>query len=122
MATTNAVDFLYACESHLTDRGFASEILNEKKGPSEEEIAAVKKEFEEKQRKKAEAQKAKQKEADEKAAADKDNPKTVEAPSPTPSPVVPAAAATASPGPTHQKYALHRDYFASQYLNIVLTT
>ena len=28
LATTNAIDFLYACEAHLSDTGFATELVD----------------------------------------------------------------------------------------------
>ena len=66
------MDFLYTCDTHLSDPGFASQVGNandgvgaggaKKMGLSPEEIAKVKAEYEERQKKKAE--KAKEKDKD----------------------------------------------------------
>ena len=64
LATINTVDFLYTCDAHLSDPGFASQVgaTNDavgaggvrKMGISPEEIAKVKAEWEDSQKKKAE--------------------------------------------------------------------
>jgi hypothetical protein len=118
LATINTTDFLYTCPTHLTDRDFATPVGEagdgaqgaRKLGLSSEEIAKVKQEWEEVQRKKMEKDKAKEgedKKSEEKGdAADesKDKDKAKAEPS-----------STASPAPTssHERYTLHRDYFAS---------
>lgn len=106
LATIDVLDFLYACENHLTDPGFASPLPSEPVKPqvSAEEIARIKKEYEEKQKAKKDKEKAdKEKEA-------KDGKEEKEkAKSPTP------ADTPASPSPstptTHQRYALHRQVY-----------
>ena len=64
LATINTVDFLYTCDTHLSDPGFASQVGTtndgvgaggaKKMGLSSEEIAKVKAEWEDRQKKKAE--------------------------------------------------------------------
>ena len=112
LATKDTVDFFYACDSHLSDPGFASLVAPEIKKVSEEEIAKVKAEWEEAQKKKKEKEKAKDKDKDkdkdekdkakgkEKEKSTDDDSKMPGALSPTPS------------TPSHQKYTLHRDFFA----------
>ena len=106
LATIDTVDFLYTCPGHLVDREFATRIgANETRsvGVTEEKIAKVKEEWEEKQKQKLE--KEKEKKEKEKEESPKDGEReiskspNVSGPSPTP--------------PTHERYALHRDYFAS---------
>jgi len=89
LATINTVDFLYTCPGHLADHGFATN-LGAGTGVTEEEIAKVKEEWEEKQRKKSEK---------EKEEASKSGGK------------VPGSLSTSTP--SHERYGLHRDYFAS---------
>ncbi|KAG6826793.1 hypothetical protein H0H92_014376 [Tricholoma furcatifolium] len=107
LATIDTTDFLYTCPGHLADRGFATQLGGEdeggrKMGLTEEEIAKVKEEWEEKQRRKKEKEEDKEKEEEkdkekeEKEAKDKDKTST--------EPVVKK--------PTHERYALHRDFFA----------
>lgn len=124
LATINTVDFLYSCDSHLSDPGFASQVgtsndgvgagAAQKMGLSTEEIAKVKAEWEERQKKKTEKAKEKEKEKEtdnEKDANDNDDKEkkdskkiagSLSPPSTTPTP----------PTPTHQRYTLHRDMFA----------
>ncbi|THH03646.1 hypothetical protein EW146_g10373 [Bondarzewia mesenterica] len=74
LATANTTDFIYACDTHLTDPTFASQIGESgdafgpgganKLGLSAEEIAKVKEEWEERQRLKKEKARAKEKEKD----------------------------------------------------------
>ncbi|KAI0723031.1 VPS4-associated protein 1 [Earliella scabrosa] len=123
LATINTVDFLYTCDSHLSDPGFASQVgsTNDgvgaggaKMGLSPEEIAKVKAEWEERQKKKAERAKDKEKEKDkdgkegeDKGAKDTEKRSTPGSRSP------PSASASPAPStPTHQRYTLHRDIFA----------
>ncbi|KAL0572235.1 hypothetical protein V5O48_009717 [Marasmius crinis-equi] len=100
LATINTTDFIYACPTHLTDPGFATRVQEEKPKPSEEDIARVKKEWEEKKKKKQEEEK-KEKEEDKKDdEPKKEKEKEFEKPqSPTPK-------------PSHEKYTLHRDMFS----------
>ncbi|KAA1466078.1 DUF1742-domain-containing protein [Dentipellis sp. KUC8613] len=134
LATANAVDFIYTCDAHLKDPGFATQLGDsgdgvspggaKKMGLSPEEIAKVKEEWEEKQRRKKEkAEKAKA----EKEAAAKDGEKKDEdkesagkdkkSKSPSPMPKTPGSlpaspSGSGTPTPSHDRYALHRDLFA----------
>jgi len=72
---------------------------------SAEEIAKVKAEWEEKQKKKQEREKELAKEKDSKFG-EKDGLKSPSALSVSPSP-------SGTPKPTHDRYTLHRDFFAS---------
>lgn len=124
LATSNTVDFIYTCDAHLSDPGFASSVGEagdaaggaRKLGLSSDEIAKIKEEWDEQQRRKADRLKEKQKANDkdkegdgkdsEKAkAADTKVPGALTSSSPSPGP---------SPTPTasHQRYSLHRDFFA----------
>lgn len=122
LATINTVDFIYVCDTRLTDPGFATRVDEsgdgaKKLGLSPEEIAKVKEEWEERQKKKQEKIKEKEKEAkdkdekDKEKDEDKDSKKKEEgktaskSPPPTTAPSTPAA-------PTHQRYTLHRDIFS----------
>lgn len=85
-----------------------------KLGLSEEEIAKVKEEWEERQRKRKEKEKEKEKESEkgkDKEGEKKDTEKDEKSPSSTPkSSASPAPASTSTP--SHQRYTLHRDIFA----------
>ncbi|KAF8511169.1 AAA-ATPase Vps4-associated protein 1-domain-containing protein [Gautieria morchelliformis] len=105
LATLNTTDFLYTCDGHLTDRGFATVIephdaasgTEAKKVVSDEEIRRVKEEWEERQKRAQEKAKEKEKE------------KTTKSSPPPPSPIpVPGSSAK----PTHQRYTLHRDVWS----------
>jgi hypothetical protein len=116
LATIHTIDFLYTCPGHLTDPNFAI-LLGEssglgadgskKSGVSAEEIAKVKEEWEERQRIKAE--KAKEKEKKEKEPEEKEK-KADDSMDKTSSKTLGSTPST--PAPTHQRYSLHRDYFA----------
>lgn len=122
------MDFVYTCPGHLKDPGFASAVGESndgasgarKMGLSPEEIAKVKEEWEEKQKKKLEKEKlAKEKEKaekeknkdkdDNKDEESKDKGKDKKASTKLPGSLSPTPPVT----PTHERYALHRDYFAS---------
>ncbi|KAH6915176.1 VPS4-associated protein 1 [Coprinopsis sp. MPI-PUGE-AT-0042] len=110
LATINTVDFLYACPGHLTDSNFATRIADETSKPAvpPKEIEKIKKEWEEKQKKKAEKAQAADKEEKK-----KEDGKTEESPkepakSPSSSTVSTPGAAKAG----HEKYSLHRDFYA----------
>jgi hypothetical protein len=123
LATTNAIDFLYACEAHLSDTGFATELVDPaaaavaKEAVSKEEIARIKAEWEAKEARKKEKDKGKDKDKDYKGKnGGKDAGSEAEmeegggkkgAKSPSPSATSPTAAT-----PTHKRYSLHRDFFA----------
>ncbi|KAI0269289.1 VPS4-associated protein 1 [Gloeopeniophorella convolvens] len=117
LATVNTVDFVYTCEAHLSDPGFATEIVdpNAPKEVSKEEIARVKAEWEAKEARRKEKAKAKE---DDKGGKDGENEKDDGKKSAqSPSPPVPGAlpSPTPSPGattPTHKRYILHRDFYA----------
>ncbi|KAI0722182.1 VPS4-associated protein 1 [Cerioporus squamosus] len=119
LATINTVDFLYTCDTHLSDPGFASQVGStndgvgaggaKKMGLSPEEIAKVKAEWEERQKKKTEKakEKEKDKEGDDKDAKDGEKKKSA-----LPGSLTPPSATPAPATPTHQRYTLHRDIFA----------
>ena len=113
MATAQTVDFLYTCESHLKDPGFASRIADDppsKPGLSAEEIAQVKADWEQRQKRKAEKSKGKEGKGEEK---EKDDGKTKDdKTTKTPPKATSPAPAQSPPQPSHEKYALHRDMFA----------
>ncbi|KDQ64901.1 hypothetical protein JAAARDRAFT_118413 [Jaapia argillacea MUCL 33604] len=128
LATINTTDFIYSCDGHLKDPGFASPIGEssdgvgaggaKKMGLSAEEIAKVKEDWEERQKKKKEKEKekAKAKEGDDKgdskdkeAKDEKQDTTTPKSPGSFPStPSTPTPSST----PTHQQFTLHRDIFA----------
>ncbi|KAF9057440.1 VPS4-associated protein 1 [Panaeolus papilionaceus] len=115
LATINTVDFLYTCPTHLVDPGFASLVSEPKATPaiSAEEIAKVKAEWEEKQKKKAEKEKEKEKEKDEKDnSKDKDSDGEKKVASSSRTSASPALPSSAPATPSHERYALHRDFFA----------
>ncbi|THV05426.1 DUF1742-domain-containing protein [Dendrothele bispora CBS 962.96] len=127
LATINTVDFLYTCDTHLSDRGFASPVGEDgdgaggvkKIGLSAEEISKVKEEWEERQKKKAEKEKAKEEEKEkekdnkegeskeDKEVKSKNKEKSTALPGSLPSP-----GTATPPKPTHERYTLHRDFFA----------
>jgi hypothetical protein len=128
LATTNAIDFLYACEAHLSDTGFATELVDPavaavaaaaaaaaaKEAVSKEEIERIKAEWEAKEARKKDKDKDKDSEA---KSGGKDAGGEAEmeegggkngAKSPSPAAGSGSGAAT----PTHKRYSLHRDFFA----------
>lgn len=127
LATINTVDFIYVCDVHLTDPGFASLVSEtndgvgatggaKKMGLSPEEIAKVKEEWEERQKRKQEKEKEKEKEkakdakdGDKDGKSDKDTKSSTKKAVPSTSGSVTPAS---PPTPTHQRYTLHRDIFA----------
>lgn len=120
LATVNSNDFIYTCDGHLTDRGFATLIeppqddpaSDEKKKVSDEEIRRIKAEWEERQRQKQQKAKVNDKDKDK----DKDNEKVKSVPPPKPPPPkpspIPVPGATTAVKPAHQRYTLHRDVWA----------
>lgn len=130
LATVNTIDFIYACDTHLKDPGFASQVGSSadgvgagaaKMGLTPEEIAKVKQEWEEKQKKKQEKAKAKGQDKDEKDGGQKtkddgDEDKEKDAgksAAKTPGSFTPPTASPSPPAtPSHEKYTLHRDIFA----------
>jgi len=129
LATANAVDFLYTCEAHLSDTGFATELVDpasasNKQAVSKEEIARIKAEWEAKeaQKKKAKATVASKesgKDGDEKDVGGKgEDEKRVEggkngdsARAGSGSPSLSATGSGAAT-PTHKRYSLHRNFYA----------
>jgi hypothetical protein len=139
LATTNAVDFIYACEGHLLDPGFAAEIVDpnaSKEVVSPEEIARIKAEWEAKEarKKKDKAKGAADKESSTAAGAGagaagaggsgsgtvgegkkeeggKDN-NSAKAPSPSVPGAPSSPSVTNSTTPIHKRYSLHRDFYA----------
>jgi hypothetical protein len=119
------VDFLYTCDAHLSDTGFATELVDpaspsasNKEAVSKEEIARIKAEWEAKEARKKEKTKgvATSKESgkngdakgeDEKRVEDGKNGAGAGSPSPSPSPSATGAAAL-----THKRYSLHRNFYA----------
>ena len=126
LATTNAIDFLYACEPHLSDTGFATELVDPgaaaaaavaaKEAVSKEEIARIKAEWEAKEARKKEKDKDKSagKDAGGEAEKEEGGGGKKGAKSPSPSATSPTAAGSGSDAatPTHKRYSLHRDFFA----------
>ena len=118
MATAQTIDFLYTCESHLKDPGFASRIADNtpsKPALTAEEIAQLKADWEEKQKRKAE--KSKEKEGDKGKGEGKDGGSSKEDSSKDKTAKTPPVVTSPAPSPTpqqpsHEKYALHRDMFA----------
>ncbi|KLO15749.1 DUF1742-domain-containing protein [Schizopora paradoxa] len=120
LATKDSVDFIYTCEGHLSDPGFASPAVASgarKLGLSDDEIQKVKEDWEEKQRRKAEKEKErkekekeKEKEKDGEDKSKSDESKEKEKDKATEKkPVTPIS----PPPPTtsHPQYILHRDFF-----------
>lgn len=116
LATIDTTDFLYTCDNHLTDTGFASPVGESSDGAkkpvlSPEEIAEVKKKWEEQQTRKKEREAAKEKEdkgdkEEVKGSESKDaNKKNTNMPGTLPTTAPPP------PKPTHQRFTLHRDMF-----------
>jgi hypothetical protein len=121
---------VYTCDNHLSDRGFASPFEDanaaveaKKAGLSAEEIAKVKEEWEERQKKKAEKEKEREKEKEKEKGKDSDQKEEGEKKSKVKedkdkSTSLPGSLPSSpSPGPklTHERYTLHRDYFASMF-------
>ncbi|KAI0317742.1 VPS4-associated protein 1 [Amylostereum chailletii] len=123
LATAQTVDFLYTCDAHLNDAGFATRVEEPKSDVTAEAIAKVKEEWEASQKRKEKARADKEK-ASAKASPDKDETedgegkadKKTETKSPSPPGSMPGALSPASPStpstPAHEKYALHRHMFA----------
>jgi hypothetical protein len=125
LATINTVDFIYVCPGHLTDLNFASRVEDETKSQvTTEEISKVKAEWEEKQRRKKEKEKeAAKAEKEKKDEGKKDEGKKDEGQEnknkaddkkeDKPNPRITMPSASAAPAPAHERYILHRDFFAS---------
>jgi len=140
LATLNATDFIYTCDSHLADTGFATRIVvadTTQQPPSApkaspEEIQKVKEEWDARQKAKAERAKEQAKEKGKEAGEGKDKDKekssswfslpsipffgqdASDAPKPDSSTqsTIPVQSTPAPSGPAkHERYALHRDIF-----------
>ena len=127
LATTNAIDFLYTCEAHLSDTGFATELVDPgaaavKETVSKEEIARIKAEWEAKEALKKAKNKGKDKDKDKDSKAksgekgaggeaemEENGKKDAKSPSP---PGTFAGSGSSAATPTHKRYSLHRDFFA----------
>ncbi|KAI1789025.1 VPS4-associated protein 1 [Ganoderma leucocontextum] len=124
LATINTLDFLYTCDTHLSDPGFASQVGStndgvgaggaKKMGLSPEEIAKVKAEYEERQKKRVEKakEKGKDKEAEKDGKEDQEKDAKDVKKSSTPGTKSAPSSSASPPTPTHQRYTLHRDIFA----------
>lgn len=115
LATVNTVDFLYTCLGHLSDSGFATIVQEDSKpsaAVSAEEIAKVKAEWQEKQKKKQEREKVLAKEKEEKGE-DSASKEKEELKVPSPPGSLSLASQSTTSQPTHDRYILHRDFFAS---------
>lgn len=117
LATVDVVDFLYTCDNHLSDPGFATVVAAEpsKSQISAEEIERVKKEYEEKQKAKKEKEAQKKEKEKEKEKEKDGNDKGADAKTAAvPKKSTPSAATPTPPTPatpSHQKYVLHRQIF-----------
>lgn len=107
----NPQDWLYTCDTHLTDPGFATLVVDpapaapaSKPTLSEEELKKIKEEWEERQKKKKEAA----------AAVNTDGETKKDDAKPVMENKRPPAQLFTSPNaePAHQKYTLHRQIFA----------
>ena len=110
------MDFLYTCETHLADPGFATALLAEESNPSisAEEIERVKKDWEAKQELKKSQEKQKEKEKEQEKEKEKETEKggsKVQPKSPAKSPKA-SASPSGSSTPSHQRFALHRQIWA----------
>lgn len=110
-------DFLYTCPSHLADRNFASSLAppspGPAAGPSKEEIGKVIAEYEAKERKRKAAGEKDGKAEDDDGAADDDKCKDKGSSKDAAAGASPAyLTPSAPPTPTHNVFALHRDFFA----------
>ncbi|KAI0698629.1 VPS4-associated protein 1 [Cytidiella melzeri] len=124
LATVNTVDFIYVCDTHLSDRGFASQVGEagdgvgaggvKKLGLSTEEIAKVKEQWEERHKRKQEKGKGKEesKGGDEEDKKEKDAKLDAKSPAPSVTPTFGTTTPNTPSPPAHQRYTLHRDIFA----------
>ncbi|KAI0301844.1 VPS4-associated protein 1 [Multifurca ochricompacta] len=107
LASTNTVDFVYTCDAHLFDTGFATEIVDPKE-VSNEGIARVKadpaKETSESSRNGTGTEGGKE-------GSKENGPNSPSSPAPVALPSPPAVGSGAVT-PTHKRYSLHRDFYA----------
>ncbi|CAE6522947.1 unnamed protein product [Rhizoctonia solani] len=112
LSTQPVVDFIYTCDTHLSDTGFVTlqaPSASPTPSASAEEIARIKSEWEAKQKKKQEQagndkKDGEDKKDDEKKDGDKDKVVSLK-------PASPAPVASGSTTPKHDKYALHRQFY-----------
>ncbi|ORY23701.1 VPS4-associated protein 1 [Naematelia encephala] len=111
LATLKTEDFLYTCDGHLSDPGFASPIVSTPAvpSPSAEDIKKVVSEYQARTATKSSDLKSKTE--------DKDKDKDKDTASPTPKSPTPFPTATPS-APTHRKFALHRQIFEMRKADI----
>lgn len=106
----NPQDWLYICDAHLTDPGFATLVGEPAPQPaagvklSEDELKKIKDEWEAKEKKRKEKEEASKKTTDATTVASTST-------SSTSTPVAAPVVTPAAPAPTHQKYTLHRHIF-----------
>ncbi|KAK1924588.1 VPS4-associated protein 1 [Papiliotrema laurentii] len=112
LSTIKTEDFLYTCDSHLLDPGFATLIPPTQTGPSAEDIQKVIADYHVREARKAEAAKGKNDEGKEEKndAKDTKDPKKASDKGDT-NPASPSAAPTSPALATHRKFALHRQIF-----------
>ncbi|KAJ7067982.1 DUF1742-domain-containing protein [Mycena amicta] len=113
LATLNTVDFIYSCETHLSDPGFAQLNSAPASPPavSQEDVGKAIAEWEDRQK----AKKEKLAEAKKDDDKDKDKPDDSKDKKEDPKPKKDESKpATPKPAATHAKYILHRDIFSSQ--------
>ncbi|ODN72677.1 hypothetical protein L202_08116 [Cryptococcus amylolentus CBS 6039] len=105
LATLKTEDFLYTCEVHLSDPGFASPIAPppQLSAPSAEDIRKVVADYH--------ARDSRKKEASAKPDEKEKDPKDAKSPSPAPSPAPTVPTSTPPAQPTHRKFALHGKMF-----------
>ncbi|KAB5595568.1 hypothetical protein CTheo_1029 [Ceratobasidium theobromae] len=113
LSTAPVVDWIYTCDGHLSDSGFATlqtPAASPTPSASAEEIAKIKAEWEAKQKKKQEQADKEKKESEEKKDAEKkeggEKAKTA-----SPKPASPAPVTSGSSTPKHDKYVLHRQFY-----------
>lgn len=107
LSTIKTDDFIFVCDKHLTDPGFATEVPDKTpSGPSAAEISKVIEEYKAKEAAKAAKEPGKDDKDKDKDAAEKKN--TPSAPSTPNLPSVPAGSGTKK----HKMYELHRSVFA----------
>ncbi|KAG9124762.1 hypothetical protein FRC07_010304 [Ceratobasidium sp. 392] len=110
LSTAPVVDWIYTCDTHLSDPGFATRqasAASPTPSASPEEIAKIKEEWEAKQKRKKEQ--AEKEGGEKKEGEEKDGGEKLKAT--TPKPASPAPVASGSTTPKHDKYVLHRQFY-----------
>jgi hypothetical protein len=115
------VDFVYTCQTHLSDKGFATKVDPAQRSVSSEDIDEVKREWEQKQAAKGEKETKKEKESGKDKEEDKDKDKgksegkgedSKEMKKKTAPSTSTIKQSPTPPSSTHEKYILHRDIFS----------